>query len=256
VTALVLDRVGMVYQGSGRSVAALEEISTGIGRGEFVSIVGPSGCGKSTLLKLVFGIRRMTSGAISIAGERVAGPRRDVGMVFQSPVLLPWRRILDNVMLPVEVLGLPRTDYEHKARKLLELVGLGGFEQMYPQELSGGMQQRAAIARALVFDAPVLLMDEPFGALDAMTREHMNLELQRIWQSDRRTILFVTHSIAEAAFLSDRILVMSPRPGRILEDIRVEAPRPRALDDMQRPAFGEIVSRVRRLLGGSAGGHE
>jgi NitT/TauT family transport system ATP-binding protein len=256
VTALVLDSVGMVYQGSGRSVAALEGISTGIGRGEFVSIVGPSGCGKSTLLKLVFGIRKMTSGSISISGERVAGARRDVGMVFQSPVLLPWRRIFDNVMLPVEVLGLPRKDYETKAKKLLELVGLGGFEQMYPQELSGGMQQRAAIARALVFDAPVLLMDEPFGALDAMTREHMNLELQRIWQVDRRTILFVTHSISEAAFLSDRILVMSPRPGRILEDIRVDTPRPRALDDMQRPEFGEIVSRVRRLLGGSAGGHE
>ena len=256
MTALVLDSVGMVYQGSGRSVAALEGISTGIGRGEFVSIVGPSGCGKSTLLKLVFGIRKMTSGAITISGEQVAGPRRDVGMVFQNPVLLPWRRIFDNVMLPVEVLGLPFKDYESKAKKLLELVGLGGFEQMYPQELSGGMQQRAAIARALVFDAPVLLMDEPFGALDAMTREHMNLELQRIWQADRRTILFVTHSISEAAFLSDRILVMSARPGRILEDIRVDAPRPRALDDMLRPAFGEIVSRVRRLLGGSPVGHE
>jgi NitT/TauT family transport system ATP-binding protein len=180
----------------------------------------------------------------------VEGPRSDVGIVFQSPVLYPWRNILENVLLPIQVLNLPVRHYQDRAHALLELVGLDVFAKHYPSELSGGMQQRAAIARALVHDAPILIMDEPFGALDAMTREAMNLELQRIWQAQQKTVIFITHSIAEAVFLADRIVVMSPRPGRILDIIANPMPRLRNLDDMLLPEFGEKLRQVRGLLGG------
>ncbi len=240
----------MTYGAGAGAVEALQGISLDIAPGEFIAVVGPSGCGKSTLLRLVTGLRRPSRGDILLQGQRVDGPRNDVGIVFQSPVLFPWRSVLDNVLLPIEVLKLPKSRYRDRAMELLELVGLGRFARHYPAQLSGGMQQRAAIARALVHDAPVLIMDEPFGALDAMTRETMNLELQRIWQAQRKTVVFITHSIAEAVFLADRIVVMSPRPGRILEVIANPMPRLRSLDDMLAPAFSEMVRHVRGLLGG------
>ena len=248
--ALAIRDVGMVYGTGPGAVEALSGISLDIAPGEFVAVVGPSGCGKSTLLRLVTGLRRPSRGQILLQGRAVEGPRKDVGIVFQSPVLFPWRSVLDNVLLPIEVLKLPKAQYRDRAKELLELVGLGRFTAHYPAELSGGMQQRAAIARALVHDAPVLIMDEPFGALDAMTREQMNLELQRIWQAQKKTVVFITHSIAEAVFLADRIVVMSPRPGRILEVIANPTPRLRTLDDMLAPEFSSMVRHVRGLLGG------
>jgi NitT/TauT family transport system ATP-binding protein len=249
--ALAISGLGMVYRRGDSAVEALAGLDLEIADREFVAIVGPSGCGKSTLLKLVTGLRPPTRGGITLYGKQVSGPRSDVGIVFQTPVLFPWRTVLDNVLLPADVLKLPRAKYRDRARELLELVGLGGFENSYPQELSGGMQQRAAIARALVHDAPLLLMDEPFGALDAMTREQMNLELQRIWAASRKTVLFITHSIAEAVFLADRIVVMSPRPGRILEVISNPMPRLRSMEDTLQPEFGRMVHHVRGLLGGA-----
>jgi NitT/TauT family transport system ATP-binding protein len=252
--ALTIRDLGMVYRRGESAVEALAGLDLDIADREFVAIVGPSGCGKSTLLKLVTGLRPATSGAIMLYGRPVSGPRSDVGIVFQTPVLFPWRTVLDNVLLPADVLKLPRAEYTAKAKALLQLVGLDGFENNYPQELSGGMQQRAAIARALVHDAPLLLMDEPFGALDAMTREQMNLELQRIWAASRKTVLFITHSIAEAVFLADRIVVMSARPGRIIDVIANPMPRLRSMDDTLTPEFGHMVHHIRRLLGGAQTG--
>jgi NitT/TauT family transport system ATP-binding protein len=251
--ALSLRDLGMTYRRGDTSVEALAGLDLDVADQEFIAIVGPSGCGKSTLLKLVTGLRPPTRGDITLHGKPVTGPRSDVGIVFQTPVLFPWRTVLDNVLLPADVLRLPRAEYRDKAMVLLDLVGLGGFERSYPQELSGGMQQRAAIARALVHDAPLLLMDEPFGALDAMTREAMNLELQRIWAASRKTVLFITHSIAEAVFLADRIVVMSPRPGRIIDILRNPMPRLRSMEDTLNPEFGRMVHHVRGLLGGHAG---
>ena len=227
------------------SVSALEDISFSVGEGEFVAVVGPSGCGKSTLLKILSGILPASAGEAHLRGTTIAGPRKDIGVVFQAPVLFPWRSVLDNVLLPIDVQGLGRDAHRQDAMELLALVGLQGFEQRHPWELSGGMQQRVAITRALVHDPALLLMDEPFGALDAMTRELMNVELQRIWMERKKTVLFITHSIPEAVFLADRVLVMTPRPGRILEDVRVQSPRPRSPDVMNTPEFGEHVRRIR-----------
>jgi NitT/TauT family transport system ATP-binding protein len=231
---------------SGEDVVALRDVSFDLHEGEFVTVVGPSGCGKSTLLRILAGILRGSSGDLQLAGRPIEGPRRDVGVVFQAPVLLPWRTVLANVMLPAELQGLRGDAVERRARQLLELVRLDGFEAKYPNELSGGMQQRVGISRALVHDPTLLLMDEPFGALDAMTREFMNLELMRIWQESRKTILVVTHSIPEAAFLADRVIVMTARPGQIAEIIEVDLPRPRTLDMMNTPAFGQFVQAIRR----------
>jgi NitT/TauT family transport system ATP-binding protein len=233
----------------GQDVCALEDISFRIGDGEFVSVVGPSGCGKTTLLRLVGGLLAKTSGEILLDGTPVNGPRRDIGMVFQNPVLLPWRTALENSLVPIEVLHLDKANYTQKAQELIDLVGLHGFEDKYPYELSGGMQQRNALVRALIYDPKLLLMDEPFGALDAMTRERMNLELMRIWSVQRKTILFVTHSIPEACFLADRVLVLSERPSRILEAVDIELPRPRNLDMMGSPEFAIHVRHIRSLLG-------
>ena len=230
-------------------VAALDRVAFDVTEGEFVAVVGPSGCGKSTLLKILAGLLAPSSGAVSLGGRPIVGPRRDIGVVFQAPVLFPWRTVLDNVLLPVDVQGLGRERYRPLAEELLRLVGLGGFERRYPWELSGGMQQRVALTRALIHDPAMLLMDEPFGALDAMTRESMNLELQRIWLGRRKTVLFITHSISEAVFLGNRVLVMTPRPGRLVEDVRVDLPHPRALDAMATPAFGEHVRRIRACFG-------
>jgi NitT/TauT family transport system ATP-binding protein len=230
----------------GEEIRALEEVNLAIRNGEFISVVGPSGCGKTTLLKILAGILDRTAGEVTIAGRNLSGPSRELGVVFQAPVLLPWRTVLQNVMVPVEVQKRDRTTFEARARALLAMVDLSGFESKYPAELSGGMQQRVGICRALVHDPSFLLMDEPFGALDAMTRETMNEELQRIWAENRKTILLVTHSIPEAVYLADRVVVMTPRPGRIVDVIDVDLPRPRTLDMHNTPEFGRFVTRIRR----------
>ncbi len=232
----------------GASISALEEVSFSVRAGEFLSIVGPSGCGKSTLLRLVGGLFRSTHGDVRCGGVAVAGPSRRVGMVFQQPTLLPWRTVIENVLLPLRVSGSPSRADVTRAGALLTLAGLAGADHLYPDELSGGMQQRVAICRALVTQPEVLLMDEPFGALDAMTREFMNLELLRIWQEYRTTVLFVTHSIPEAVFVSDRVLVLSPRPGRIVTLTEVPLPRPRTLRMMGIPEFAELTGVVRASL--------
>ena len=208
-------------------------------------MVGPSGCGKSTLLKILSGILPASTGEAHLRGSPIAGPRKDPGVVFRAPVLFPWRSVIDNVLLHIDVQGRGRDGHRPDAMELLALVGLQGFEQRDPEELSGDMQQRVAITRALVYNPALLLMDEPFGALDAMTRELMNVEWQRIWLEKKKTVLFITHSIPGAVFLADRVLVMTPRPGRILEDVRVSSPRPRSLDVMNPPGFGEHVRRIR-----------
>jgi NitT/TauT family transport system ATP-binding protein len=231
---------------AGEDVVALSNVSFDVARGEFVTVVGPSGCGKSTLLKILAGILRRSSGDLTLAGRAIDGPSRDVGVVFQAPVLLPWRTVLQNVLLPIDIQRKRRADHAERAQALIRMVGLAGFENKYPGELSGGMQQRVGITRALVHDPSLLLMDEPFGALDAMTRESMNLELLRIWDESRKTVMLVTHSIPEAVFLADRVIVMSPRPGRISEIIPVDLPRPRDLAVINSPHFGAYVARIRR----------
>jgi NitT/TauT family transport system ATP-binding protein len=233
------------YGAQSGAVQALAAIDFEIGEGEFVAIVGPSGCGKTTLLKILAGLMPASEGKALLRGTQILGPRRDIGMVFQAPVLFPWRTVLDNVLLPADVQRLDRQRLRTVGRDLLRLVGLAGFERRYPWELSGGMQQRVAIVRALIHDPAMLLMDEPFGALDAMTREQMNLELQRIWLERRKTVVFITHSIPEAVFLADRVFVMTPRPGRIAEAITIDLPRPRSLDVMSTTAFGAYALRVR-----------
>jgi NitT/TauT family transport system ATP-binding protein len=229
----------------GEAVHALQDINLDVSDGEFVSIVGPSGCGKSTLLKILAGTLARTRGEISMQGRALAGPSRDLGVVFQAPVLLPWLTVLQNVMVPARIQRRNQAECAARARDLIEMAGLRGFESKYPAELSGGMQQRVGICRALVHDPAILLMDEPFGALDAMTRETMNDELQRIWSQRRKTVLLVTHSIPEAVHLADRVVVMTPRPGRIVEVIDVDLPRPRVLEMQNTPEFGRYVSRLR-----------
>jgi NitT/TauT family transport system ATP-binding protein len=244
---ITLERVGMTYATASGSVEALADISFGVGRGELVALVGPSGCGKSTLLRIVAGLRSATAGRVCVNERTVTRPIADVGMVFQAPVLLRWRTVLDNVLLPAELAGLDRARHRARALELLQLVGLGDFAAKLPRELSGGMQQRASLCRALLLDPPLLLMDEPFGALDAMTRDEMNLELLRVWGETRnagwaarKTILFVTHSIPEAIFLADRVLVMTPRPGRIAAEIDIELPRPRTIETRATTEFGRL----------------
>jgi NitT/TauT family transport system ATP-binding protein len=237
------------YLAGEQSVYALKGIDLTVRNREFVSIVGKSGCGKSTLLHCIAGLLPVSHGEISINGERVMKPgRRDIGLVFQTSALLRWRTTLDNVLLPVEMFGLSRKDIEPRVRQLLRLVELEGFEGQYPNQLSGGMQQRVAIARALVHDPSVLLMDEPFGALDAHTRENMNLELMRIWEATPKTVLFVTHDLQEAAFLSNRVVVMSARPGTIQEIVDVPIPHPRTRDILYSNEFVSTVKRLRELL--------
>jgi NitT/TauT family transport system ATP-binding protein len=244
-----LDGVAKTYRTRrGDPVEALAETSLTVGENEFVTLVGPSGCGKSTLLKLVGGLVPATRGTIRVREQVVNAPFPDVGFVFQQPVLLPWRSVLDNVLFSVEMLGLDPRQYRKPAVDLLELTGLAGFETKYPHELSGGMQQRVAICRALLPDPGLLLMDEPFGALDAMTREEMSLELLRIWEERRKTILFVTHSIPEALLLADRVVVMTPRPGRIARVIPVDLPRPRTMDLQFDARFKAHSDEVRSLI--------
>jgi len=243
---ITVEEVAKIYRTRDGDVESLKPLSFDIAEGEFMAIVGPSGCGKSTLLKMIGGLLPVSRGRISVSGRDVRGPPDDVGFVFQSPVLLAWRTVLANVMLQIEMRRLPRDRYLPKARALLGMVGLQDFERKLPWQLSGGMQQRASICRALVHDPAVLLMDEPFGALDAMTRERMNLELQRIWAETRKTVLFITHSIPEAVFLADRVLVMTERPGSIAAIYDIPLPRPRSLTVMGDPVFGALTQRIRK----------
>ena len=229
-------------------VPALRDIDCTIEKGSFVSVVGPSGCGKSTLLRIVAGLLPASAGSVIMDGQHIAGTRRDVGVVFQSSILLPWRTILENVMLPAEVLGLDMPSAKERALQLLHMVRLDGFENRLPRELSGGMQQRASIARALLHDPRILLMDEPFGALDAMTRERMNLELQRIWSESGKTVILITHSIPEAIFLGDVVFVMTPRPGSLERVIRVDLPRPRDMNVMGSPGFTDVAREIREIF--------
>jgi NitT/TauT family transport system ATP-binding protein len=246
--SISVERVSKVYTTRSGPIEALHDIDFAVDARQFVAVVGPSGCGKSTLLKILAGLIPVTSGEARMNRSRIDGPRRDVGVVFQAPVLFPWRSVIDNVLLPVDVQRLGRERFRDRALELLALVGLRGFESRLPSELSGGMQQRAAIVRALIHGPGVLLMDEPFGALDALTRERLNLELQRIWIERRDTVVFITHSIAEAVFLADRVLVMSARPGRLIDDVAIALARPRTLDAMTAPAFGACVQRIRAAL--------
>ena len=231
---------------------ALLEVSLAIERNEFVSIVGPSGCGKSTLLRLIAGLIGASSGRVAIDGAAVDGPRRDIGVVFQAPTLLPWANVLDNVLFPLKILHRLAPGSPDKARELLRLVGLSDFERKMPSELSGGMQQRTSICRALITDPDILLMDEPFGALDALTREEMSLELLRIWQEQPKTIFFVTHSVPEAVLLADRVCVMTARPGRIIEIIDVPLPRPRSYEQESLQEFQNCAKRIRQHIFGDA----
>jgi NitT/TauT family transport system ATP-binding protein len=250
---IAVDRLSLTYDGSGEGVLALSDITFSISDGEFISVVGPSGCGKSTLLKILAGLLPPSAGQASLKGTPITGARRDIGVVFQTPVLFPWRTVLGNVLLPADVQGLDKAKMQQRAMDLIRLVGLEGFENRYPRELSGGMQQRVGIIRALIHDPAILLMDEPFGALDAMTRESMNVELQRIWMESGKTVLFITHSTSEAVFLADRVIVMTPRPGKIGDVFKVDLPRPRKLDVMNTEAFGAYVRRIRVALNADGG---
>jgi NitT/TauT family transport system ATP-binding protein len=251
---IAADRVAKVYQTGGGVVEALSSISFACGRGEFVSLLGPSGCGKSTLLMIMAGLEPASSGRASVADEIVSAPRQDVGVVFQDPTLLPWRSTLDNVLFPIEMMRLSRARYRDKAVALLEEVGLGKFLAKRPHELSGGMRQRVAICRALVHDPDILLMDEPFSALDAITRDQMNALLLDLLTRHAKTVLFVTHSIREAVTLSDRVLVMGGRPGRIVAEEAVPFARPRAPELEDSPDFVALVRQLRRAIEHSYGG--
>ncbi len=249
VAAIEARGVGMVYNRKRTSLVALEAIDLTVKKEEFVSLLGPSGCGKTTLLKLISGLLPPSAGAIMVEGAPVLGPQRKIGIVFQTPALMKWRSVEKNVMLPAEVLGLERKKSRQRAQELIDLVGLTGFERKYPHELSGGMQQRVGIARALIHDPSILLLDEPFGALDLMTRSQLNLELLRIWSERRQTSLLITHSIPEAVFLSDRVVVLSARPGRVLDILEVSLPRPRTPEMRVGRKFVELVDQVSRRIG-------
>ena len=239
---------------SGEPVTALTNVDLDIQENEFVSVVGPSGCGKTTLLRILAGLEQASSGSVHSGGQLVTGTRADVAVVFQQATLLPWNTVFSNVMLPVHLKGDRSEKQVERAKHLLGFMGLKDFTQKYPFELSGGMQQRVAICRALMREPRVLLMDEPFGALDAMTRELMNLELMRLWAEERKTVVFITHSIPEAVLLGDRVVVMSPRPGRISEIVEVDLGRPRSLQTMSTSRFGELCGHIRSVFGSDSPG--
>ncbi len=245
-----LENVRKTYKGRGQDFLAVSDVTLSIRAGELVSLVGPSGCGKTTLLKILAGLHSYEQGTVQIGNAAVPfDPSRDIGMVFQQALLLKWRRILDNVLLPAEILGLPTKAARERAHDLLALVGLKGFEDKYPYELSGGMQQRAAIARSLIHDPKLLLMDEPFGALDALTREKMNIELARIWRESGKTIVFVTHGVQEAIFLGTQVAVLTAGPARMADHFEVDLPHPRTLEMKTEPRFGDYTRRIYKLLG-------
>jgi NitT/TauT family transport system ATP-binding protein len=250
-----LDRVSLRYGDDGDGTLALHGITLSVRTGEFVAVVGPSGCGKSTLMKVVTGLWPPTAGRVTVSGQDVSGPLSIVGMAFQNPTLLPWRTALDNVMLPLEIvqphcarLKRERAAYETKARDILQLVGLKGFEDRFPWQLSGGMQQRASLCRALIHDPSLLMLDEPFASLDMFTREELWLALQDLWLARQPTIILVTHDLREAAFLADRVFVMSARPGRIVAERTIDLPRPRKLDMTYQPYSVALVHELREHI--------
>jgi NitT/TauT family transport system ATP-binding protein len=248
VRGIQIQGVTKRYQRGKQQTLALERLDIDIVPGEFIVVVGPSGCGKSTLMRLVAGLHPVTSGSITVEGRVVDGPVTDVGIVFQSPILLDWRNTLDNVLFQVDMRGLPVDEYRERALGLLRQVGLQDFADRYPHELSGGMRQRAAIARALLHDPPLLLMDEPFGALDALTREQMRLDLEQLWLTARKTVLFITHSVDEAVLLADRVLVMSPLPGRVVRELAIELPRLRGLEARRDQRFFDYCDEINEIF--------
>ena len=243
------EHLKLVFPNGNGGLEVLDDLSFAVAREEFVAVLGPSGCGKSTLLRVLAGLLRPTAGKVCFDGRPLQGPQRRVGLVFQHANLMPWRTVLRNITLPLELRGVPRAEARQRAEELIALVGLQGFEETLPRDLSGGMAQRVAIARALIHDPEVLLLDEPFAALDALTRERMWEELLRIWQARRKTVLLVTHSVTEALLLADRVLVLSPRPARLRLDLRVEWPRPRSMSLRYTPAFARLDRRLRSALG-------
>jgi NitT/TauT family transport system ATP-binding protein len=245
---IAFSEVSKWYGKGDNRLHAVDNVSFDAKRGEFISVLGPSGCGKSTMVMLASGLEKITSGEVKIGGKSVVEPYTDLGIVFQQDLLMDWRRVLGNILVQPEFRGLNVRDYEPRARELLSLVGLEQFADRFPYELSGGMRQRVSICRALIHDPNVLLMDEPFGALDALTRDQLNLDLQRIWEENQKTVLFVTHSIAEAVFLGDRVFVMGPRPTKILEDIKIDLPRPRHLNIRETPAFLAYVHHIMEIF--------
>jgi NitT/TauT family transport system ATP-binding protein len=247
-TKIALEGIHKAYLTSSGRTVALQDVDLAVAKDEFVALVGPSGCGKSTLLRIVSALIKPSRGKVAIDGVTIASPSRDVGIVFQQAVLLPWRTVLDNILLPAEILGLDMKKARERAHQLLDMVYLTGFEHRLPNELSGGMQQRAAICRALIHSPSVLLMDEPFAALDAMTREDLGFELLRIWAIEKKTIIFVTHNIPEAILLADRVVAMSPRPGRISEIVEIDLPRPRTLDMQFTQKFKGYSDRARAVI--------
>jgi NitT/TauT family transport system ATP-binding protein len=247
-TLIRFEHVTKFYGEGDKRVHVVDDVSFTARRGEFIAILGPSGCGKSTMMMLTSGLIALSSGVIEIDGTRITRPYTDLGIVFQQDLLMDWRRVLGNILVQAEFRGLRAKDFEKRARELLNLVGLAGCEDKYPFELSGGMRQRVAICRALLHDPSLLLMDEPFGALDALTRDQMNLDLQRIWYDNQKTVLFVTHSIPEAVFLGDRVLVMAPAPTKIREAIDIDLPRPRSLEVRESPQFAAYSHRITQLF--------
>ncbi|MFC4857962.1 ABC transporter ATP-binding protein [Actinophytocola glycyrrhizae] len=249
-TAVDVRNLSVRFRSKRSATTALDDVTMRVEAGEFISIVGPSGCGKSTLLKVVAGLVRPSEGEVSLFGDVVKGPQRNIGFAFQRAALLEWRGVRKNILLQAEIRGLDKAKAAGRADELIELTGLKGFEKALPHELSGGMQQRVALCRALLHEPPVLLMDEPFGALDALTREQLNAELNKIWRETGTTILLVTHSIAEAVFLGTRVAVMSPRPGRLMRTLPVDLPRERDYAQvMAEPKFGSLTREIRQLLG-------
>ena len=245
---LIAEGIEKTYLSREGELRALEDISLQVFSGEFVSLVGPSGCGKTTLLRVMGGLLEPDKGVVRIDGQVLTQPRAEIGFVFQDPTLMPWRTVLRNVLLPLEVRGNNAEHCQRRAVELLALVGLTGFENSYPRELSGGMQQRVAIARALVYEPSILLMDEPFGSLDAITRSQMNLELLRIWRATSKTIVLVTHNVQEAIFLADKVLIMSARPGRIEATVPVNLARPRQPDLFYKQDFAALLHEVRDMI--------
>lgn len=242
-----LKNVNKIYVTKDDAITACKDVTFNIKQSEFVAIVGPSGCGKTTILKMLAGLIPYTSGEITIGGKKVTGPQTDLGIIFQDAVLLDWRDVINNVLIQTEIRGLSRAKFLPRAKELLLDVGLDDFENKKPYELSGGMRQRVSICRALVHDPPLLLMDEPFGALDALTREQISMDIQHLWMEKRKTALLITHSITEAVLLADRVIVMSPRPGKIVEIIEIDMPRPRNLSHLPEE-FNEYTGRIRQIF--------
>ncbi|WP_374666842.1 ABC transporter ATP-binding protein [Ramlibacter sp.] len=256
VPRLAIDNLTVTYASARGPLTALRDLNFEVGDGEFVAVLGPSGCGKSTLLNIASGLLAPSKGRVAIRGEAVTAPRRDVGIVFQQPTLLPWKTVLQNVLVPMQAMGQPLAAHEARARELIRLVRLEGFENHYPYELSGGMQQRVGIARGFMHDPQLLLMDEPFAALDAMTREHMTDELQAMWMQSGKSVLFITHSIPEAVYLADRVVVLSARPGTVVDVIDVPIERPRRIETLGSPEFNAICNRLRAFFRAPPAGEE